>query len=183
MPPGDGERSSAESESEFSQRREADVEQPRRGVGDEALQIRAEEHAADENVDGRKRLALAVLAGALGSTALGLVVVFATLVTRGSPAAAPPASAAPRGTVTPPVVAKVPSARVRVVVTADTDISEIRGPGVAGVKFSDKGAELDLPRSDQSVTLRIGTSSMDLGTTSGSPAPGGSRPRLLITLL
>ncbi len=104
----------------------------------------------------RKRLTLVVLASALGSLALGLVVVFATLVSRGTQAASPPGSAGPRGssTLAPPSL-NVPSALVRVVVTADTEIAEIRGPGVVGVKFRDKGAEFDLPRSDQSLTLVV----------------------------
>ena len=56
--PGDGERRGAESETELAKSGEADVEQPGRCVGDEALQVRAQEDAADKNVDGREWIAL-----------------------------------------------------------------------------------------------------------------------------
>lgn len=105
----------------------------------------------------RKRMTLVFLAAALGSVAVGLLIVFATLVTgRGRPATATPPSAAPSHTAAPPpATVVVPSARVRVVVTSDTEISEIRGPGVTGVQFKEKGAELELPRSSESVTLLV----------------------------
>lgn len=105
----------------------------------------------------RKRMTLLFLAAALGSVAVGLLIVFATLMSgRGRPATALPPSAAPSHTAPPPpATLVVPSARVRVVVTSDTEISEIRGPGVTGVQFKDKGAELELPRSSESVTLLV----------------------------
>lgn len=106
----------------------------------------------------RKRLTLVVLAGALGTVAVGLLVVLATLVTgRGRPAAAAaPPSAAPSAVAAPAApISAPPSARVRVVVTSDSEISEIRGPGVSQVQFKEKGAELELPRSSQSVTLLV----------------------------
>ena len=105
----------------------------------------------------KKKLTLLLLAGALATLAVLLLGVFATLMVdrqRGSAAATP--SAAPARSITaaappPPVL----SARVRVVVTADSEISEIRGPGVTQVQFKEKGAELELPRSNQSVTLVV----------------------------
>ncbi len=103
----------------------------------------------------RKRLGLLIAAGALGSIAIALVALLATVVSKRSQAAVPVASANPARSAAAPTASAVPSARVRVVVTADTDISEIRGPGVSGVQFRDKGAELELPRSTQSVTLLV----------------------------
>jgi hypothetical protein len=48
-----------------------------------------------------------------------------------------------------------PSARVKVVVTSDDEVSEIRGPGVSDVRFTEKGAELELPRGDEPVALVV----------------------------
>ncbi|MCK6534037.1 MAG: serine/threonine protein kinase [Polyangiaceae bacterium] len=104
----------------------------------------------------RKRLGLVIAAGALGSVALALVALLATVVSSRGRAATPVASAGPsRSAAIPTASATAASARVRVVVTADSDISEIRGPGVSGVQFRDKGAELELPRSSQSVVLVV----------------------------
>jgi serine/threonine-protein kinase len=104
----------------------------------------------------KKRLTLVVLAAALGSVALGLLVILATLLGgRAEQAAAAPAVVPTTSGSARPPAPQVPTARVRVVVTADSDISEIRGPGVSQVQFRDKGAELELPRGTESVTLLV----------------------------
>jgi serine/threonine protein kinase len=104
----------------------------------------------------QKRFVLVALAGSLGALALGLLIVFGAVLSKRE---APRSEARQRpqvvsSTPAPPKPAP-PSARVRVVVTADTDVSEVRGAGVANVQFRDKGAEFELPRSDLPVTLTV----------------------------
>jgi hypothetical protein len=54
-----GEHGLAESDSELAKCRKANVEEPGRTLGDQALEVRTQEHAADEHVDGGKGIFLA----------------------------------------------------------------------------------------------------------------------------
>lgn len=106
----------------------------------------------------KKKMGLVALASALATIAVGLLVVFATFMTGQKEAKTVEAvepSPANRPALPVSAVPAEPSARVRVVVTSDTDISEVRGPGVSNVEFKDKSAELELPRSKISVTLLV----------------------------
>ena len=103
--------------------------------------------------DRRKRqLLLFGAAAGLVVVALGLMLALKSMLgaREQSVAAATTSSAAAASASAP-----APSGLVKIVVTAEAEVSEIRGPGVAEVKFTATGAELELPRSDQPVTLVV----------------------------
>ena len=101
----------------------------------------------------RKRLTLLAIASVSAASALVVLLVFAMLISRRKEAAEEPIVALPSPSA--PSASPAPAAKVRVIVSADTEIAEIRGPGVGNVHFREKGAELELPRSDRSVTLEV----------------------------
>jgi serine/threonine protein kinase len=102
----------------------------------------------------RRKRWLLIAAGSSVALAFALIVVLGFTLASRRNRADPSQKVEP---VLEPQPAKAPpeSKHVRVVVTADSDVAEVSGPGVTAVRFDGKRAEFELPRSDRSVTVVV----------------------------
>jgi eukaryotic-like serine/threonine-protein kinase len=104
----------------------------------------------------RRKQLLLIAAGSSVALALALLLVLGlTVASRRSAPAEASDPVEVRAPVSAPALAPALPAKVRVVVTADSEVSEVSGPGVTGVTFKDKSAEFELLRSDSPVTLLV----------------------------
>ncbi len=105
----------------------------------------------------RRRLLIAI---AVAGTAMVAALVVLVVQSRGSTpekrmASATPAASASTAAAGPAASAEARPDRVRIQLSSDTDIAEIRAPGISDITFNTDGAAFELPRSDKEVAVNI----------------------------
>jgi len=106
----------------------------------------------------RRRLLIAIAVA--GTAMVAALVVLVLQSRRGAThdkrmASAPPAASASTAAVAPATSAEVQHSRVRIQLSSDSDIAEIRAPGISDITFNKDGAAFELPRSDKQVAVNI----------------------------